>query len=82
MGRLDCKLPSTLAFDILHRQADQFVCICDLDAERAVEFLATHQLLTTPSGAAGVAAVLSATEQNLEIPDNAVCLALVTEAEA
>ena len=82
MGRLDCKLPSTLAFDILHRQADQFVCISDLDAERAVEFLATHQLLTTPSGAAGVAAVLSATEQNLEIPDNAVCLALVTEAEA
>ena len=81
MGRLDCKLPSTLAFDILHRQADKFVCISDLDAERAVEFLATHQLCTTPSGAAGVAAVLGAAEQNLEIPENAVCLALVTEAE-
>ena len=81
MGRLDCKLPSTLAFDILHRQADKFVCINDLDAERAVEFLATHQLCTTPSGAAGVAAVLGAAEQNLEIPENAVCLALVTEAE-
>ena len=47
-----------------------------------MEFLATHQLRTTPSGAAGVAAVLAATEQNLEIPDNAVCLALATEAEA
>ena len=81
LGRLDCKLPSTLAFDILHRQADQFVCISDLDAERAVEFLATQQLRTTPSGAAGVAAVLAAAEQNLEIPENAVCLALVTEAE-
>ena len=81
MGRLDCKLPSTLAFDILHRQADKFVCISDLDAERAVEFLANHQLCTTPSGAAGVAAVLGAAEQNLEIPENAVCLALVTEAE-
>ena len=81
MGRLDCKLPSTLAFDILHRQADQFVCISDLDAERAVAFLAAHQLCTTPSGAAGVAAVLNAAGQNPEIPDNAICLALVTEAE-
>ena len=81
MGRLDCKLPSTLAFDILHRQADQFLCISDLDAERAVEFLAAHQLRTTPSGAAGVAAVLGAAGQNPEIPDNAICLALVTEAE-
>jgi len=81
MGRLDCKLPSTLAFDILHRQADQFICISDLDAERAVAFLAAHQLRTTPSGAAGVAAVLGAAGQNPEIPDNAICLALVTEAE-
>ncbi len=81
MGRLDCKLPSTLAFDILHRQADQFISISDLDAERAVEFLAAHQLRTTPSGAAGVAAVLVAAEQNAEIPENSICLALVTEAE-
>ena len=81
MGRLDCKLPSTLAFDILHRQSDHFVCVSDLAAERAVEYLATHQLRTTPSGAAGVAAVLGAAEQNPEIPDNAICLALVTEAE-
>ena len=81
MGRLDCKLPSTLAFDILHRQADQFVCISDLDAERAVTFLATHQLRTTPSGAAGVAAVLNAAGQNPEMQENAICLAVVTEAE-
>ena len=81
MGRLDCKLPSTLAFDILHRQADHFVCISDLAAERAVQYLATHQLRTTPSGAAGVAAVLGAAGQNPDIPDNAICLALVTEAE-
>ena len=81
MGRLDCKLPSTLAFDILHRQSDHFVCVSDLAAERAVEYLATHQLRTTPSGAAGVAAVLGAAVQNPEIPDNAICLALVTEAE-
>ncbi len=44
-------------------------------------FLAAHQLRTTPSGAAGVAAVLNAAGQNPEIPDNAICLALVTEAE-
>ena len=81
MGRLDCKLPSTLAFDILHRQADHFVCISDLAAKRAVQYLATHQLRTTPSGAAGVAAVLGAAGQNPDIPDNAICLALVTEAE-
>ena len=81
MGRLDCKLPSTLAFDILHRQADQFVCTSDRDAERAVEFLAAHQLRTTPSGAAGVAAVLNTAGQNPEIPEDAICLALVTESE-
>ena len=81
MGRLDCKLPSTLAFDILHRQADHFVSVSDLAAERAVGYLATHQLRTTPSGAAGVAAVLGAAGQNLGIPANAICLALVTEAE-
>ena len=81
MGRLDCKLPSTLAFDILHRQADRFVCISDLDAERAVTFLATHQLRTSPSGAAGVAAMLNAAGQNPDMPENAICLALVTEAE-
>ena len=81
MGRLDCKLPSTLAFDILHRQADRFVCISDLDAERAVTFLAPHQLRTSPSGAAGVAAMLNAAGQNPDMPENAICLALVTEAE-
>ena len=82
MGRLDCKLPSTIAFDILNEQADKFVCISDRQAEQAVDFLTMHQLRTSPSGAAGVAAMLSADERNEGMPESCVCLALATEAGA
>ena len=81
MGRLDCKLPSTLAFEILHEQANQFVCVSDLEAELAVDFLASHRLRTTPSGAAGVAAMLDAEIKLEGLPKGSIPLALVTEAE-
>jgi diaminopropionate ammonia-lyase len=61
MGRLDCKTPSMLAFDILARTADRFVTVSDVQAERAAETLSGVGLATTPSGAAGLAALFNET---------------------
>jgi diaminopropionate ammonia-lyase len=79
MGRLDCKEPSLLAFNILKELADDFVCVSDESALDAAKFLATEKILTTPSGAAGLAAVLTNASLDLEIPDGSICLALATE---
>jgi diaminopropionate ammonia-lyase len=83
MGRLDCKEPSLIAFDILNDLADDFVCITDDEAVAAVNFLAQSELATTPSGAAGIAAILLNSELdskfNIAIPDGSICLAIVSE---
>ncbi|WP_428647138.1 diaminopropionate ammonia-lyase [Roseibium sp.] len=57
MGRLDCKEPSHLALKYLAREADHFVTISDAEAEETVALLAKEGLATTPSGAAGLAAL-------------------------
>lgn len=57
MGRLDCKDASLIAFEILKATADSYVQISDVDAVDAVTQLAGHGLATTPSGAAGWAAM-------------------------
>ncbi len=59
MGRLDCKTPSMIALAGLARDADLFVTISEQEAEAAVTTLARYGLTTTPSGAAGIAAVLA-----------------------
>ncbi|MBW4708112.1 pyridoxal-phosphate dependent enzyme [Roseobacter sp. YSTF-M11] len=58
MGRLDCKTPSMLACDILSGAADRFVTISDQQALDGVR--AAHKLgcVSTPSGAAGLSALL------------------------
>ena len=58
MGRLDCKAPSVIAFDTLERSNVEYAAISDAQAQAAVELLAQHNLATTPSGAAGLAAWL------------------------
>ena len=60
MGRLDCKTPSIIALAGLAHDADVFVTISEDEASLAVGALAEHGLATTPSGAAGLAAVLAA----------------------
>jgi len=55
MGRLDCKEPSHLALKYLAEHADYFMTIGEEEAEAAVAVLAGHDLVTTPSGAAGFA---------------------------
>ena len=58
MGRLDCKTPSHLALKYLAREADYFLTIDDAAVERVVDHLDGHNVPTSPSGAAGIAALL------------------------
>lgn len=76
MGRLDCKTPSMIALAGLASDADLFVTITEQDAANAVGQLNEHDIATTPSGAAGLAAVLSGT---LDVPNDARLLAIVSE---
>lgn len=59
MGRLDCKTPSMIALAGLARDADQFVTITEEEAAEGIARLAQHGLQTTPSGGAGLAALLA-----------------------
>ena len=59
MGRLDCKTPSMIALAGLARDADLFVTITEAEAAAGVAALGRAGFATTPSGAAGVAALLT-----------------------
>ncbi|EPX80274.1 pyridoxal-phosphate dependent enzyme [Litoreibacter arenae] len=59
MGRLDCKTPSLIALNGLARDADLFVTISEDEANHALPILAGLGLDTTPSGGAGLAALLA-----------------------
>lgn len=59
MGRLDCKTPSLVALASLSRDADLFVTITDAEAASGVAMLASLGLETTPSGGAGLAALMA-----------------------
>lgn len=67
MGRLDCKEPSHLALIALARDADIFVTISDEEAVETVRFLDEHGIATTPSGAAGIAALQHAGRHRQEL---------------
>jgi diaminopropionate ammonia-lyase len=75
MGRLDCKTASMIALNGLARDADIFVTISDTDAQRGTDLLAAHGLSTTPSGAAGLAALVA----GLELPADAHVLIILSE---
>lgn len=60
MGRLDCKEPSLIALKGLARDADMFATISEDEAAAAMPALAAEGLETTPSGGAGLAALLAA----------------------
>ncbi len=60
MGRLDCKEPSLLALAGLARDADAFATIDEEEVLAGVAALRAAGLATTPSGGAGVAALLTA----------------------
>ena len=74
MGRLDCKDASLITFDSLKDDADGFQLISEQEAEDAANLCGQYGLPTTPSGAAGVAALLKIK------PDNhSRCLVIVSE---
>ncbi|WP_322865084.1 diaminopropionate ammonia-lyase [Aquicoccus sp. G2-2] len=74
MGRLDCKDASLLAFDALRHDADTFVTISDAQAVAAASDLSATGMATTPSGAAGLAAL-----RTLDLGPAASCLIIVSE---
>ena len=59
MGRLDCKTPSMIALRGLSEDADAFVTLTEAEAEAGVATLMQHGLATTPSGGAGLAALIA-----------------------
>ena len=59
MGRLDCKAPSMLALADLARDADRFVTISEAQAATGAAAMAGVGMASTPSGAAGVSALLA-----------------------
>ncbi len=69
MGRLDCKTPSLLAFDILKTCADRFETVSDTEALATASKVSTQGTPTTPSGAAGLAVCLreANNERNLAV---------------
>ncbi len=75
MGRLDCKTPSMIALAGLSRDADLFVTISEEEASAAVDMLADAGLATTPSGAAGLAALTA----GLDLGAGARVLAILSE---
>lgn len=67
MGRLDCKEASLIALKGLARDADLFVTITEDEAASALPILAAAGLATTPSGGAGLAALLASAPYRLEL---------------
>ncbi|UOM32594.1 diaminopropionate ammonia-lyase [Acuticoccus sp. I52.16.1] len=74
MGRLDCKDASLIAFEALRRDADAFVTVGDAAAAEAAADFARHGIRTTPSGAAGLAALKA-----LDLPADARVLLIASE---
>ena len=64
MGRLDCKTPSLLAFEILSSAANDFCLITEEQAQDAVRLAGKMGLATSPSGAAGLAALLANSDKD------------------
>lgn len=82
MGRLDCKEPSLIALKGLTRDADHFVTLSEDEARSATATLARHGLETSPSGAAGVAALLAAGEGDFQLGAEARVLVILGEGPA
>lgn len=81
MGRLDCKEPSLIALNGLARDANSFITLSDEEVNQCLPSLAAAGLKTTPSGGAGLAAVMiSEARELLKIGPDARVLCVLTEA--
>ena len=84
LGRLDCKEPSMLAFDMLSQLADGFMTITDEQADDAARQLASYGAPVSPCGAAGAAGLIAAcsddsTRTLLNLDSNSHVLLIGTE---
>lgn len=81
MGRLDCKDPSLIALKGLARDASHFATVSEQEAAVAMPVLAAEGLATTPSGGAGLAALLEAGPHRaaLGLDEGARVLAILSE---
>ncbi|MDD9976726.1 MAG: pyridoxal-phosphate dependent enzyme [Boseongicola sp.] len=75
MGRLDCKTPSLVALAGLSRDANRFVTITEDEGESGVARLSDFGFDTTPSGGAGLSALLA----GLDLPADARVLTFLSE---
>lgn len=71
MGRLDCKEPSLIALRGLARDADAFVTVTEAEAAAVLPALAGQGMASTPSGGAGVAALMA---MGLDARTRALCV--------
>ena len=76
MGRLDCKTASLVALRGLSEDADLFVTITEEEAAEGIGVLEKYGLATTPSGGAGLAAILAGLP---DMPSDARVLAILSE---
>jgi diaminopropionate ammonia-lyase len=84
MGRLECRAPSSLAWPLLTQFASAFVAINDDSAMKAVLTLAEEDVVTSPTGAVGLAGldyVLNdrAATQALGLGHDSCVLLIITE---
>lgn len=84
MGRLDCKVPSLLALDVLAREADSFMTVSEDEAAEGVAVARRHGMASSPSGGAGLAGLIAARgaatdDGGLGLTDEARVLVYVSE---
>ncbi|MEC7761779.1 MAG: pyridoxal-phosphate dependent enzyme [Pseudomonadota bacterium] len=79
MGRLDCKMPSLIALKGLARDADWFVTITEDEAQAGCDRVGVSGLPSTPSGAAGLAALLAGLPDEVAIGAEARILTILSE---
>ncbi|MFK7752704.1 MAG: pyridoxal-phosphate dependent enzyme [Sedimentitalea sp.] len=84
MGRLDCKLPSLIALRGLARDCDHFVALPEAQAQAGADLAAEADFASTPSGAAGLAALLASTPHRtaLGLNQQSRVLTILSEAPA
>ncbi|EAR50256.1 diaminopropionate ammonia-lyase [Oceanicola granulosus HTCC2516] len=80
MGRLDCKTPSLIALKGLARDADHFVTLTEDEARHGTARAAEAGLASTPSGAAGFAALLTPGADALGLGPATRALVILSEA--
>ena len=79
MGRLDCKEPSLIALKGLSRDASDFMVISEGEGALGAEMAANAGLSSTPSGAAGLAGLLTAVDGDFGLGPPSRALVILSE---